>query len=573
MITRLQVRNFKTLEEVDIPIGPVTVLIGPNNSGKTSALQALALWRSGLAEWSSRRQSGSKAKVRPGVTLNRAALTHTPVAEARQLWSGLRVNVQKQGEEKQGTQYIFLDVVVHGETHGVEWHCGLEFYYANSESIYCRPLRALNETDTDRMPVPDEAQEMRVAMLAPMSGLASEEPELQKGRIEVLMGEGQTAQVLRNLCFRVHDETPDHWNTISHEINRMFGVQLDLPQRDKARGTIGLKYVQNGVRLDLSSAGRGLQQTLLLLAHMYANPNSALLLDEPDAHLEILRQRQIYALIARTARQTGSQIIAASHSEVVLNEAADRDLVIAFVGRPHQINSRGSQVYKALREIGFDQYYQAELRGFVLYLEGATDLAILKAFARTLRHPVLTVLDDVFVHYVGDQAKKAQDHYEGLKEAKPDLRAMAVFDRFPRGLPKGFHIPNHVWGRREIENFLCTPEILLRFAAGDEPDDLVGRASVSKNQDAMKTAIAEISGALKTLRKDPWSPDFKVSDDFLAPVFDKYYEILAMTNTMRKTNFHLLANYILPDEIDPEVTGVLDRIGAENAKSKPVGGA
>src|SRR3990172_12286584 len=88
------------------------------------------------------------------------------------------------------------------------------------------------------------------------------------------------------------------------------------------------------VRLDLSSGGRGQQQTLLLLAHLSANPGSTLLLDEPDAHLEILRQRQIYQVLTETAAEAGSQIIAASHSEVILNEAADRDLVVAFVGKP-----------------------------------------------------------------------------------------------------------------------------------------------------------------------------------------------------------------------------------------------
>jgi predicted ATP-dependent endonuclease of OLD family len=43
MLTLLQIRNFKTLEEADIPLGQNVVLIGPNNSGKTSALQALSL--------------------------------------------------------------------------------------------------------------------------------------------------------------------------------------------------------------------------------------------------------------------------------------------------------------------------------------------------------------------------------------------------------------------------------------------------------------------------------------------------------------------------------------------------
>src|SRR2546428_9702982 len=129
---------------------------------------------------------------------------------------------------------------------------------------------------------------------------------------------------------------------------------------------------------------------------MAVNPGGVLLLDEPDAHLEILRQRQIYQLLTETAARTGSQILAASHSEVVLNEAADRDVVIAFVGKPHRIDNRNSQVLKALRDIGFDHYYLAEEKGWVLYLENSTDLAILQSFAKTLAHKAKDYLDRPF---------------------------------------------------------------------------------------------------------------------------------------------------------------------------------
>lgn len=46
MITRLSVRNFKLFDEIDLELGDRVVLIGPNNAGKTSALQALGLWTS-----------------------------------------------------------------------------------------------------------------------------------------------------------------------------------------------------------------------------------------------------------------------------------------------------------------------------------------------------------------------------------------------------------------------------------------------------------------------------------------------------------------------------------------------
>jgi hypothetical protein len=68
-------------------------------------------------------------------------------------------------------------------------------------------------------------------------------------------------------------------------------------------------------------------------------------------------------------------------------------MVVAFVGTPHRIDDRGSQVLKSLKEIGYDQYYQAEETGWVLYLEGSTDLAILRAFATVLNHPAKQYLE------------------------------------------------------------------------------------------------------------------------------------------------------------------------------------
>ena len=56
----------------------------------------------------------------------------------------------------------------------------------------------------------------------------------------------------------------------------------------------------------------------------------------------------------QTADQTGSQIIAASHSEVVLNEAADpRRPHCLRDGRPIASMIAAAELVKSLREIGF----------------------------------------------------------------------------------------------------------------------------------------------------------------------------------------------------------------------------
>ena len=42
MIKRLRVKNFKALRDIEIELTPIHVLIGPNDSGKTSILDVLA---------------------------------------------------------------------------------------------------------------------------------------------------------------------------------------------------------------------------------------------------------------------------------------------------------------------------------------------------------------------------------------------------------------------------------------------------------------------------------------------------------------------------------------------------
>ncbi|MEN9677964.1 MAG: hypothetical protein RIS76_3860, partial [Verrucomicrobiota bacterium] len=78
MITKLRISNFKRLEDVELELGNTAVFIGPNNSGKTSALQALALWDVGRRRWSEKRDD-STASERTGVAINRRDLYSIPV--------------------------------------------------------------------------------------------------------------------------------------------------------------------------------------------------------------------------------------------------------------------------------------------------------------------------------------------------------------------------------------------------------------------------------------------------------------------------------------------------------------
>ena len=571
MLTKLICRNFKNFGEVEIELGNPVVFIGPNNSGKTTALQALALWEIGLKRWNENRKGKTNPEKRPGVAINRRDLISVPVPNARLLWRDLQVRDAKKVDGKQRTQNIRIDIIVEGVTAGKKWECGLEFDYANQESFYCRPLRMpeIDKKGTQRMIVPPEADDLSVAFLPPMSGLTSNETRLDEGAINVRIGEGRTAEVLRNLCYQVSEDAKK-WQELCDQIYALFGVHLDEPNYIQERGEIAMNYRDgSGISLDLSSSGRGLQQTLLLLAYIAAHPKSVLLLDEPDAHLEILRQRQIYQALTELAREHGSQIVAASHSEVILNEAADRDVVIAFLGTPHRIDDRGSHLLKSLRTIGFEQYYQAQQQGWVLYLEGATDLAILRAFAEKLSHDVMAILERPYVHYVGNQPTEARKHFYGLREAKPDLVGFCLFDRISDQLQTPPELIEYAWQRREIENYIVSSrQVLIDWASAGAEEQIGSPLFSLLWVSTMGERITEIENARATLRQvSPWSPDIKVTDDFLDGLFENFFEKLEMPNLMQKTNYHTLVQYLSAEQIDPEVTEVLDAISevANNA--------
>ena len=571
MLNKITIRNFKRFGKAEIELGNPVVFTGPNNSGKTSAMQALALWDIGVKRWHEKRSGGGAQEKKKGVTVNRRDLVSLPVPHANLLWHGLHTRDTRKVDGAQRTDNIRIDIIVEGTRKDKSWVCGLEFDYTNPESFYCRPLRLDGD---ERMPVPAAAVEAKIAFLPPMSGLAATETRLDDGAINVRIGEGRTAEVLRNLCYRVQQENPEQWKVIKNEIQRLFGVGLNEPRYIAERGEVAMDYKDRNFTLDISSSGRGLQQTLLLLAYMGANPGAVLLLDEPDAHLEILRQRQTYKLISDMAADSGSQVIAASHSEVLLNEAADRDSVIAFIGKPHPLADRKNQLLKALREIGFEQYAQAEQTGWVLYLEGSTDWAVLQAFARHLKYDeAVDALQSPFVHYVGNQPMKVAEHFHGIREALPNLQGVAIFDRLET-VPQLEPVVCLTWKKREIENYLCTRATLEEYVRAsvekEFPEPLFRQQAIDSRMNAMRKSIGEISRAMETLdHGSPWDADTKASDHFLTPLFRVYFEQIELPNLMAKKSFYELAEHVPVNEIDPEIREKLDAIVKAAKAAKP----
>ena len=271
----LEVENFKRFADKQrIKLDHPSVLIGPNNCGKTSAIQAIALWSQSVKTWFDVRKKSS-AKERTATSINRLAIVSVPVQRTRFFWHDTKVRA--------GVNDILLSITL-----GVWWEkeivpLKINFRNHGDELVYCSP----DEHTLNNMEFIKYAASLNVELLYPMSGLATEEPVLQSKYVVGLLGQGQTAQVLRNLCLTVSKNNPEDWDRICQLMKRLFSVELGEPN-ENAKGLIELYYRQVGVKelLDVSMSGRGFQQMLLIFAYLYSHKGSVLMVDEPDAHLE-----------------------------------------------------------------------------------------------------------------------------------------------------------------------------------------------------------------------------------------------------------------------------------------------
>ena len=184
------------------------------------------------------------ARERTATSINRLNIVSVPVRRTRYFWHNAAV--------RRGNRDVPLLITV-GILHRNKVEpVTMRFRNQGDELVYCTP----DDATLKKPEVVETAAGLNVALLYPMSGLETEEPILQPGRIDVLLGQGQTAQVLRNLCLLVFKDAPEDWRRIAKLMSRLFSVDLGDPT-ETGRGGIDLFYRQANVRepLDVSLSG------------------------------------------------------------------------------------------------------------------------------------------------------------------------------------------------------------------------------------------------------------------------------------------------------------------------------
>lgn len=273
-------------------------------------------------------------------------------------------------------------------------------------------------------------------------------------------------------------------------------------------------------------AGFGFQIWVQFLTHLLlAQENAMLIVDEPDIYLHPELQRKLYNLLLQRAKQ----FVLATHSSEIINEA-DPDAIVA-VDRSRRSGQRIRDVdglQAVLDRIGSRQnIYLTKLSHArkILFVEGQ-DFGLLRKFARKLGLKNLTEGEKITPVALGgfSNSSRVEDVAWGFEKVlRADIKIAVFLDRDYRCIEevsKRTHemkaAASHVviLERKEIENYLLCPRS-ISLAASHRKSARFDAAELAKiGEDEVRIVIDGILDDMKIRIKANL-------DDFRLRFFDR----------------------------------------------------
>ena len=541
MISRVAIRGFKRFQEVAFDIPDHVVLAGPNNMGKTTLLQAIASWSLALDRWK-QLNDFNKRKGYARAPIARQAFSSVPLRSFDLLWN-----------RRLYTGNVEIEV---SNTDGR--NIAMELISDSTEQIYVRPKSTVD-------PEALRKESLSAVYVPPMTGLGTEEPLYQAPKIAQLLGQAKPGEVIRNLLVQAK-QSEKAWRDLTKSIKDLFGYELLPPDETGADILAQYRHSQADKELDIASAGSGFQQVLMLLTFLHTRPASVLLIDEPDAHLHVILQDAIYGELRSAAMEKRSQLIIATHSEVIINSVEPRELYVLFDGPRRVANTQErTNLIRSLSVLSNNDITLAMISPGILYTEGHTDIAILREWAKILEHPCYDLLTTrlfwkptVWESREGAPGIKSKDHYEALTLVRERIPGLVLLD----GDDQQNIAPTEItgqglqrvrWRRYEIESYLIHPSALKRFIVNQVGDSASGPYIEEMQKylnDNFPPAVLR-----EPLADHEYLNTTKARTKLLPPILDA-----AGLQGFPYTRYNEIAAAMLPEEIHPEVREKLDAI-------------
>jgi energy-coupling factor transporter ATP-binding protein EcfA2 len=475
--TSVRFHHFKAFREYTVALSRFNVLVGPNNSGKSTILAAFRI----LAE-AIRKARARNPELIPG-----------PRGVAR----GYTVDLR---DVPIATENVFYD-------YDESTPASVRFRISNgNELLLYFPERGtcFLFCETKNRPVTTTStfkSKYNVSVgFVPVLGPVEHNEELyQKEAARLALLTHRAARNFRNIWYHYGHEFEEFRELIR---STWPGMDIRRPEIDGSHEKTLLRMFcpEERIPREIYWAGFGFQVWCQMLTYIVRGRDTSLfIIDEPDIYLHADLQRQLLGIL----KTLGPDILIATHSTEIITEADADELVVV---NKKQLSGKRlknpAQLQKVFQTLGSNlnpTLTQLAKTRRALFVEGK-DFQVLSRFARKLNYnQVANRSDFAVIPAEGFNSSKVRDFLAGMETTLGcTVSGGVVFDRDYRSAAeckkeiaalRQCCSLAHIHDRKELENFLLVPEVL---------DVAIQRRIVERNRRA-NTALSFTESAREIL--------------------------------------------------------------------------
>ncbi|HWZ94569.1 MAG TPA: AAA family ATPase [Opitutaceae bacterium] len=511
-VKSLHLANFKGFVDFTAHFGRFNVIVGANNSGKSTLLRAIKLAHD-LTRLHLHRYKGGCADFYSGRSVPK---TYLPVAQLRDLWPA--------GKMRQGNEWIPAKVeLTLGTGHTLSFGI-IGPWNAATSKIDDAALKAMNQ-------IPEGVVKQFIGSppeFVPASiGIVAEEEYRTPARQWALASTGRHNEIIRNYLIGLK---PEQLTELAAILAKYFGANVEIPPFDSESDQFISVIYKGGdaAHHDLYSAGGGFLQIVEVLAFIFRGSPGVILLDEPDSHLHSSLQHALVDILEALAGKRLFQVLMATHSKEIINYV-DPSRLLPVDRRTKDANALAQEtstvtILKELGVIDNVDAYQIVKQGLILAVEGPSDRELLPRLTAKLGETIFDGSGRVSILPAGGVDKlidgtalKMIEQFLGRQVRCVLLRDRdGISDEWLAALQKKSVRPLLNWPLDCLESYLVCPPALHRIIVEEMGDDKAPKveeinsliATIFANaenraKDRVSAKIGDISYRLEKKRLEP----------------------------------------------------------------------
>jgi len=320
----LTLHGFRSFERYELPnLTRVTLLVGSNNSGKTSVLEAIELLATRgmpreLAQAAMRRSRGIGRPVMPGD--HSWQDSHTVGHDVSQWFFGHEISAGSSFSIEVDGSVPSLHVAVHESSTVPETARRRRPSFSGEDMDDLFLVYGTGSESSDRLAIPITRDGLLLSRLSRLRAFSNRIPDSGSvvGPVAYMDTDGVRPEALQETWGRVvragrEHEVVDVLRVVEPRLSSIHFV----PSTGRGRFSLDeilLGFSGSGIRIPLGSHGEGTRRLLGLALSLIEAEGGFLLIDEIDTGLHWQVLPAVWRIVVTGARKFGTQVLATSHS-------------------------------------------------------------------------------------------------------------------------------------------------------------------------------------------------------------------------------------------------------------------